>query len=253
MLPVDDVAIIILAAGKVSRMKSDLAKVLHPVAGKSMVVHVAGCASSVARDHIHVVVGHQAERVKTEVLKFYPTCFALQEELLGTGDAVKAALPGLAPNIQTVLVLCGDVPLIREKTIKELISEHERADAKLSVLAVRVDDPTGYGRIVLDDQGVLSAIREEADASTLEKTIALVNSGIYCFDRKFLETGIDLIRNDNNQAEYYLTDLVEIAVSKNVKTFVQTMDAPGEVMGVNTLEQLAQAEVLFRETSKELP
>ncbi len=249
----DHVAIIILAAGKGSRMKSDIAKVLHPVAGKSMVVHVADCARSVARDHIHVVVGHQADHVKAEILKFFPVHFALQRELLGTGDAVKAALPGLAPNIQSVLVLCGDVPLIRKKTIKSLIRAHEQADAKLSVLAVQVDDPEGYGRVVLDSQGVLSAIREEADASTLEKGITLVNSGIYCFDRDFLEVGIDLIRNDNNQSEYYLTDLVEIAASKKVKTLVKSMDAPGEVMGVNTLEQLAQAEVLFRETSNELP
>ncbi len=249
----DDIAIIILAAGKGSRMKSDLAKVLHPVAGKSMVAHVVGCAWSVVRGHVHVVVGHQADQVKAEVLKFYPVHFALQKELSGTGDAVKAALPGLAPSVKTVLVLCGDVPLIREKTIKKLISAHDQASAKLSVLAVRVDDPKGYGRVVFDSQGGLSVIREEADASSLEKRITLVNSGIYCFDRDFLESGIDLIRNDNNQSEYYLTDLVEIAVSQKVKTFVHSMDAPGEVMGVNTLEQLAQAEVLFRETSNELP
>lgn len=245
----DDVAIIILAAGKGSRMKSNLAKVLHPVAGKSMVAHVVGCASSVTPDHVHVVVGHQADRVKAEILKYCPVHFALQEELLGTGDAVKAALPGLGPAVKTVLVLCGDVPLIRKETIEKLIAAHGKADARLSVLAVTVSDPKGYGRIVFDSQGSLSAIREEADASALEKKITLVNSGIYCFDRDFLEAGINLIRNDNKQSEYYLTDLVEIAVSKDVKTFVHSGVEPGEVMGVNTLEQLAQAEVLIRETS----
>ena len=241
----DDVSIIILAAGKGTRMKSDLAKVLHPVAGKSMVNHVVGCAKAVAPAHIHVVVGHQADQVKAEVSKYHPVRFAKQEALLGTGDAVKSALPGLSADIRHVLVLCGDVPLIRKKTIKNLVNAHVASGVKLSVLAVRVDDPKGYGRIIRDRDGKLLAIREEADATEEEKAVDLINSGIYCFDRDFLETGIQSVGNNNNQAEYYLTDLVEIAVSRNAETLVQIMDDPTEVIGVNTLAQLERVEDLF--------
>lgn len=247
----NDVAVIILAAGKGTRMKSELAKVLHRVAGKSMVNHVIESALSITRDHIHVVVGHQAGQVRAEILTYHPVHFAFQEELLGTGDAVKAALPGLATGIDNVLVLCGDVPLI-QKTIQDVVNVHADAGAKLTVLAVQMDDPTGYGRIIQDAQGNLAAIREEADADPAEKQIRLVNSGIYCFDRNFLETGIQLIRNTNNQAEYYLTDLVEIAVSKNLKTLIRTADDPAQVMGVNTLEELRKAEVLFDCVQNEL-
>ena len=249
----DDIAVIILAAGKGTRMRSDLAKVLHPVAGQSMVNHVIQCAKGVTREHIHVVVGHQADRVKAEVLKSHQARFALQKELLGTGDAVKAALPELAGNIKDVLVLCGDVPLIQRETIQDMVQAHRAANAALSVLAVEVDAPKGYGRIIRDGQGRLLAIREEADASDAEKEIRLVNSGIYCFARSFLETGIHLIQNQNNQAEYYLTDLVEIAVSKALKTLVIKAGNPDQVMGVNTLEELARADVLFGKTQNELP
>jgi len=249
----DDVAVIILAAGKGTRMKSDLAKVLHRVAGTSMVVHVVRCARGVAADHVHLVVGHQAEAVKAEVGKYFPTQFAYQKQLLGTGDAVKAALPGIASHVKKVLVLCGDVPLIQRRTLKTLLEAHTKAKAALSVLAFTMDSPRGYGRIVTDESGALVAIREEADASEHEKQITLVNSGIYCFDRIFLETGIRLIKNNNEQAEYYLTDLVEIAVSQGKTIHVQTMADPDEVMGVNTLSELARAQTLFHEDPDELP
>ena len=241
----EDLAIIILAAGKGSRMKSDLAKVLHPVAGKSMVVHVAGCAKKVTKD-VHVVVGHQAQQVKDEVSRFFQVSFALQEQLLGTGDAVKSALPGLASHIQNVLVLCGDVPLIQTETLESLIKAHGESRANLSVLAVTLKDPNGYGRIVFDTSGRLTAIREEGDANDAELMINLVNSGIYCFDKTFLKTAIEKIGNDNSQAEYYLTDLVEIAVAQNEKTCVLSLDDPGQVIGVNTLKDLARAEALFQ-------
>lgn len=249
----DTLAVIILAAGKGTRMKSDLPKVLHQVAGKSMIVHVAECAGKIAREHIHVVVGHQAEAVKAEVLKFIPVHFALQRELLGTGDAVKAALPGIAPQIKTVLVLCGDVPLIRQDTLTELVTVHCASRAALSVLAVEKKDPTGYGRIVRDAAGAFVAIREEADATEEERRITLVNSGVYCFDRKFLEKGISMIQNHNEQSEYYLTDLVEIAVSRNETIHTHVHGDEGQVMGVNTPSQLARAEALFHRADNELP
>ena len=249
----DDVAVVILAAGKGTRMNSDLPKVLHRVAGKSMVVHVVECARTIVRDHIHVVVGHQAEAVKTEVLKSGFVHFALQETLLGTGDALKAALPDISQHIKTVLVLCGDVPLIRTQTLKALVEAHAASKAALSVLAVEKKEPYGYGRIVTDTAGRLTAIREEADASEGERRITWVNSGIYCFARDFLEKSIPLIKNNNEQAEYYLTDLVEIAVSQGETTHVMTHGDSDQVMGVNTPSELARADALFREGTAELP
>lgn len=249
----DDIAVIILAAGKGTRMKSDLAKVLHKVADLPMVVHVVRAAQGVTQDNIHVVVGHQADQVKREVEQHCRVRFAHQAQLLGTGDAVKAALPQIKKEIRDVLVLCGDVPLIQKKTLQTFVASHRAGGAKLSVLAVTLDNPTGYGRIIRDAGGNFVAIREEADASEDEKKITIVNSGIYCFDRHFLETGVNLIGNTNEQAEYYLTDLAEIAVSQKVAIQVETTGNPVQVMGVNTCEQLVEAGALFHARDNELP
>lgn len=252
-ITMSDVAVIILAAGKGTRMQSDLAKVLHPVAGKTMVNHVIDAASAVAPESIHVVVGHQAEAVKKEVLKTHCVHFALQQELIGTGDAVKVALPGLDNSISTILVLCGDVPLIQSTTLVDLIEAHKTVQARLTVLGVQVDSPEGYGRIIQNKEGKLLAIREEADADESEKSICLVNSGIYCFDRNFLEAGVRRIGNNNNQAEYYLTDLVEIAVKQGDETHVFITRDHRQVIGVNSPEQLVLTERLYREMQDELP
>ena len=234
----DDLAVIILAAGKGTRMKSDLAKVLHQVCGKSMVVHVIESAREVAGDNIRVVIGHQAEQVKKEVSQYADVSFAVQKELLGTGDAVKAALPGLGENITHVLVLCGDVPLIRAETLNSLVKGHIESQASVTVLAVDLDSPTGYGRIIKSDDGRLTGIREEADASDEEKEIQKVNTGIYCFNRQLLESAISEIEPDNNQQEYYLTDVIAIAHSNGDEIAEITMDDPNQVIGVNTLQEL---------------
>ncbi|WP_299979595.1 sugar phosphate nucleotidyltransferase [Desulfobacula sp.] len=246
----NDVGVVILAAGKGTRMNSDIAKVLHRVASKSMVVHVVECAIKIARDNVVVVVGYQAQKVKDEVGKFFKVDYAVQEELLGTGDAVKVAIPGLKPGIKDVLVLCGDVPLIQESTLRNLMDGHKQNQAKVSVLATDVDDPTGYGRIVLDQQNNMLCIKEEADASENEKKIKKVNAGIYCFDKELLISVIDEIKPDNNQKEYYLTDVVEIAQKRHEKMAVITMDDPKQVIGVNTLEELGKAEYLIQQLGK---
>ena len=246
------VAVIILAAGKGSRMKSDLAKVLHRVAGKSMINHVIEAATEVASNHIHVVVGHQADKVRKEIPKKYNVQFAFQKELLGTGDAVRVALPGVDACIQHVLVLCGDVPLIRKQTIADLVSAHRNLTSGLTVLAAKVSDPTGYGRIIKDNDGQLLAIREEADATDLEKQIDIVNSGIFCFEKQFLESGLGRIQNNNSQGEYYLTDLVAVAVQDRVKTLVKIIDDAEQVMGVNTIEQLTRINTAFHMELNEL-
>ncbi|MCP3872672.1 MAG: NTP transferase domain-containing protein [Desulfobacteraceae bacterium] len=250
MSRLDDLAVIILAAGKGTRMKSDIAKVLHKVAGKSMVVHVAECALKIARNNVHVVVGHQAQSVKKEVTKYYQVDFALQEQLLGTGDAVKAAIPGLNYRVKDVLVLCGDVPLIQEDTLKNLVDGHKKSRAKVTVLATDVENPKGYGRIVLDSQHRMICIKEEADATENEKKIKKVNTGIYCFDKNFLTSVIEEIKPDNNQAEYYLTDVIEIAQKKHEKIEVVTMADYRQVIGVNRLEELAMAEDLIHQLGK---
>jgi len=245
-----DVGVVVLAAGKGTRMKSDIAKVLHKVGGQCMIVHVIECARKISQDNVHVVVGHQANEVKKEINKFFKVEFATQEQLLGTGDAVKAAIPGLKPVIKDVVVLCGDVPLIMESTLKKMVENHKKKQAKLSVLAIDLEDPTGYGRIVQDEHNRLICIKEESDANANEKKIKKVNTGIYCFDKNFLISAVNEIKPENSQAEYYLTDAVEIAQKRHEKIEVMTMGDPGQVIGVNTLEELEKAEYLIQQRSK---
>lgn len=237
-----DLAVIILAAGKGTRMKSDRAKALHKIGDKSMVVHVVSCACDIVGENVHVVVGHQADKVKAEVVKYFNVDFVFQEALLGTGDAVKTALPALGTGIQDVLVLCGDVPLIQKQTLDAFIKGHKNSNTKISVLATHVDDPTGYGRIVRDEDKNLVCIREQTEASEDEKKINLVNTGIYCFDVALIKEVIPLIQPDNNQDEYYLTDAIKIARKRSEKIVAIAMDDSRQFMGVNTLEQLVKAE-----------
>lgn len=240
-------AVIILAAGKGTRMKSDLAKVLHKVADKSMVIHVVEAAIPFTGiDNIHVVVGHQADRVKADIDKYHSPIYAYQADLLGTGDAVKTALPGLKPSIETVLVLCGDVPLIRSETLENLIEGHLKNKADITVLAAEVEDPTGYGRVIHDEKEQVLSIREEADTNEQERRIKRVNTGIYCFNRNLLELSIEKIQPENNQREYYLTDVIEIAQKMHRRIISVTMDNPDEVMGVNTLQELEKANTLIQ-------
>ncbi len=252
-IKMETLAVVILAAGKGTRMKSDKPKVLHRVAGKSMVVHVLDCARKLVKENLHVVVGHQADQVQEEINHHYPVKFCEQKQLLGTGDAVKQVLPTLLPGVKTVLVLCGDVPLIQEATLWELVATHQRAAAAVTVLGVHVRAPSGYGRIILDQKGEMISIREEADATQVERQITLINTGIYCFDRGFLDQAIELIQPDNSQKEYYLTDMVEIAKSKGEKIRVQIMDDARQVIGVNTLDELEMAESLIQQMGNELP
>jgi len=242
----DDVGIVILAAGKGTRMKSDIAKVLHKVAQKSMIVHVVERALEVSPDNVLVVVGHQAEQVKNEVSMFYQVNFVHQKQLLGTGDAVKTAIPVLDPRIRDILVLCGDVPLIKKKTLLGLVEAHKMSHSGITVLATEVDDPKGYGRIILDDHNHLLCIREEADASIAEKQIKKINTGIYCFDKGLLISTLDEISPENSQGEYYLTDVIEIAQKQSQKIMIVTMGDSQQVIGVNTLEDLGRAEYLIQ-------
>ncbi len=251
----DVLSVIILAAGKGTRMKSDLPKVLHPVAGKPMILHVISCARQVTSDHhIHVVVGHGAQKVKQAVTACYPHVnFSLQKALLGTGDAVKCAMPALADDVKNVVILYGDVPLIQSETVADLVSTHRSYRAKVTILAADMDNPSGYGRIIQDPMNHVVAIREEADASSDEKKIQRVNTGIYCFDRQFLSQALDQLTPDNQQGEYYLTDVVGIACKNNDEVTVKILKDPGQVRGVNTLDDLEKTRDFHRSKQNELP
>jgi UDP-N-acetylglucosamine pyrophosphorylase len=249
----DALSVIILAAGKGTRMRSDLPKVLHKVAGKSMLACVIACAMHVTRNNIHVVVGHQAEKVRQEVAARFKVGFCVQEKLLGTGDAVKSALPHLAAHIKDVLVLCGDVPFIQPKTLVDLVLAHRSHGAVVTVLAADLENPFGYGRIIQDAEGNMVAIREEADASETEKKIRRINTGIYCFERSFLARAVERLQPDNHQAEYYLTDVVDIACKKSAKMAMKIVKDPHQVLGINTLGELEKAQNLIGRVANELP
>ncbi|MCD4742731.1 MAG: NTP transferase domain-containing protein [Desulfobacteraceae bacterium] len=242
-----DVAAVILAAGKGTRMKSDLPKVLHKINSKNLIDYVIESAMKVVGDNIHVVVGHQAQKVKDEINKQFNVVYAFQEKMLGTGDAVEVALAGLPTKIQNVLVLNGDVPFVKAKTLLNLINMHKENQNAVTLLTVEVDDPTGYGRILQNADGDVICIKEEVDATFEEKKVKKVNSGIYCFDREFLEYVIPKIEAGNSQEEYYLTDVMEIAINGNKRTGLISADDWREVAGINTLVQLERAKTLLKD------
>ncbi|MEK6196228.1 MAG: NTP transferase domain-containing protein [Deltaproteobacteria bacterium] len=234
----NNVAAIILAAGLGTRMKSDLAKVLHPILDQPMIRYVLATASSIVADNIVVVVGHQADEVKRVCSQSPGIRFALQEKQMGTGHAVLSAMPQLADNVEDVIILCGDVPLLKEKTVRLLLDDHRKNKRIVSLLAVEIDQPRGYGRVIIDDQRNLSRIVEEADATAAEKEVKLINSGIYCVDRRFLDESLAQITPDNAQGEFYLTDIIGIGYQANKKIGVMVGDDDMEVSGVNSIDDL---------------
>lgn len=241
-----DLGIMILAAGMGTRMKSDIPKVLHTINGRSMITCVLECAVAIAEEkNIVVIVGHQSERVKKEISKRFSVSFALQKKLLGTGDAVRAGIPYLPDTVENIIVLCGDTPLIKPATISSLVAHHKNYQNDLTVLTVSLADPAGYGRVILDAHGELLYIREEDDASPSEKKISLVNSGIYCITRQFLVFALDLIRPNNAQQEYYLTDIAGIAKANGARAGHVKANDPRELKGVNTLQELKKLEGLI--------
>ncbi|MFN2365243.1 MAG: sugar phosphate nucleotidyltransferase, partial [Desulfurivibrionaceae bacterium] len=236
----EPIKVIVLAAGKGTRMKSDRAKVLHEVFFAPMLHHVVNAIVPLDLLEIVVVTGHQAEIVEKSMAGFAVT-FARQEQQLGTADAVAAAKAGLADFKGTVLILCGDTPLVRTKTLRSMLDAHHAARAVLSVMTTKMTDPANYGRIVTDEQGDLLRIVEEKDASVTEKSINEINAGIYCVDSAFLFKGLRNIGSDNRQGEFYLTDLIEIARSEGLAVNRHFCEKSLEVMGINSRVELAEA------------
>ena len=229
-------------------MKSNKAKVLHQILGRPMIAYVVDTALAVAGNNVVLVVGHQAQVVRETVARQAELHYALQDKQLGTGHAVMCAMSALPEATRHVVVLCGDVPLLGEKTLQRFVHDHRSYQRTLSVLAVRLSDPSGYGRIVQDDQGLVTGIVEEADATRSEKTINLVNTGIYCIEKTFLESALQQIRSDNAQGEYYLTDIVGIAHKGHHSIGITIGTDANEFRGVNSPEQLKAVEGLLPNT-----
>ena len=233
-------AVLILAAGKGTRMRSDLPKVLHPLAGRPLLAHVLHTVRALRAAHVVVVVGHQAGLVK-EVFAGEPGLFfVVQEPQLGTGHAVMAAEPLFRRYQGDILILSGDVPGLRLKTINELIAAHRRRENDLTVLAMELSDPGHYGRLLTDGKGGLKEIREFRDATEEQRRIRLVNTGIYLARAEALFICLPLLKTDNDQKEYYLTDLVKLMSQKGYKTGYALCPDPEEVAGVNSQEELAR-------------
>ena len=238
-----NLSIVILAAGQGKRMKSDLPKVLQPIAGKPLVQHVIDTARRLDPQAIHVVYGHGGDKVRA-TLAAQPLQWALQAEQKGTGHAVMQAMPAI-PDDHIVLVLYGDVPLNRLDTLAGLV---KLAGPKaMSLLTVMLDDPTGYGRIVRNARGQIQKIVEQKDASKAQLKIREGNSGIMAVPAKLLRKWLGKLGNSNAQGEYYLTDIIAMAVKDKVKVTPVVAPTVAEVLGINDKQQLAEVEALHRQ------
>lgn len=235
-------SVVILAAGQGKRMKSDLPKVLQPLAGRPILSHVLQAAKALKADAIHVVYGHGGDVVRS-TLANEPVHWALQAEQLGTGHAVMQAMPAI-PDDHRVLILFGDVPLVRAETLQRLIEQTD--DRSIALLTVMLQDPTGYGRIVRDGAGNVVRIVEQKDANTKERAINEINTGLMAMPAGKLRGWLSALRNDNAQAEYYLTDVIVMAVRDGFKVNAVIAPTEPEVLGVNDKVQLAQLEHAFR-------
>ncbi len=237
-------AAVILAAGKGTRMKSALPKVLHPIAGKPMLYYPFQAAKEAGFEQLRVVIGHGAEKV-TETFAAEAVEWVEQREQLGTGHALICAAESLVGFSGTLLLLCGDVPLLQADTLQNLLDYHRDEQAVVTVLTAEMPDPTGYGRIVRDGEQVLRIV-EQKDANEQERQIAEINTGTYLFDAEFVFSALKELKTDNAQGEYYLTDVVAAAAAAGKKTRGICVCDSTEVMGINDRCQLAEAEAVMR-------
>ena len=254
--PID---VLILAAGMGTRMRSNIAKVLHQLDGRPLINHVSRTAAALAPQKIYVVVGHQGEEVKRAVAEELPeeqTVFVVQGKQLGTGDAVNAARPYLENEDSTIVILSGDVPMIRAETLAGLVQHHRTHRARgaaCTILTVRLKDPSGYGRIIRDREGLFEKIVEQKDASEEEREINEINAGIYCFDSSKLFAALSQVQNNNAQGEYYLTDVPGILREAGEDVAIFNHHDAFEIEGVNNRVQLADLErLLCRRTVSKL-
>lgn len=232
--------ILILAAGKGTRMKSSKAKVLHEVFHAPMIHHVLRAVLPLAPSRTIVIVGHQQEEVR-KALQGFPVEFVTQERQLGTGHAVLATEHSLAAGEGTVLIVCGDTPLIKTGTLQEMFRLHQDRQATLTLMTTVLDNPANYGRILVDSDGDVIGIVEEKDANPQQKAIQEINAGIYCVDRHFLFQALHQVGTDNSQGEMYLTDIVALSVAAGHRVGRFVAPAAIDVLGVNSRVELAAA------------
>ena len=243
--------VLIMAAGLGTRMKSNRAKVLHELGGSPLIAHVSRTAQALEPQRIIIVVGHQAEEVekaaRAEVGEL--ASFVVQEKQRVTGDAVESARSVLENSDSLVLVLSGDVPMIKLETLQKLIEHHNSARADCTVLSVRLENPTGYGRVIRDESGAFQTIVEQRDATDEQRQVKEINSGIYCFEARDLFKALRKVEPKNDQGEYYLTDVPEIIMANGGTVTVYLHNDAREVYGINSRAELAEFENLIRRTA----
>lgn len=242
-----ELGVILLAAGQGTRMKSALPKVLHPIAGRPLFLHALATAQRLLPARVAIVIGHGAEAVR-HAYDGVAVAWAIQEKQLGTGHAVLCAKDVFDGFAGEVLILSGDVPLIKEETLRAMVAQHRGRQAAVTLLTAALDRPHGYGRVLRDASGKVTGIVEEKDASDGQRQIHEVNAGVYVASTAFLFAALGAVKNDNRQGEYYLPDIVAIGLAqgKTIET-VQVADAR-EMKGVNTREELAFMEKSLRES-----
>ncbi|NBJ71246.1 MULTISPECIES: bifunctional UDP-N-acetylglucosamine diphosphorylase/glucosamine-1-phosphate N-acetyltransferase GlmU [Clostridia] len=240
---------VILAAGQGTRMKSKLYKVLHPLAGRPMVQHVIEQIGGVNVDKIITIVGFGAEDVKKQIGA--ASEYVLQEEQLGTGHAVVQAKALLEDKKGTTVVVCGDTPLITKETYQALITHHEQTGAKATILTAKAPNPSGYGRVIRNQQNDVERIVEHKDANEAELLVDEINTGTYCFDNQALFQALEHVSNDNAQGEYYLPDVIEILQTQGETVSAYQTPDFAETLGINDRIALAQAEKIMKQRINE--
>lgn len=238
--------VLILAAGAGTRMKSAMPKVLHKVAGVSMIEHILDLCDDLNLGTPITVIGHGADQMR-EALKNRNVKFALQEQQMGTGHAVMVAQEQLTEQGNT-LILYGDVPLLKRETVAAFIAQHDAEGNAATVMTTRMADPTGYGRIMRDDAGKVLQIVEQRDASEEQRQIREINTGIMCFNTRYLKNTLSNLTNENDQKEYYLTDAIELLEKSKLPVGAYVVEDHREVMGINSRVQLQDAEQIYRES-----
>ncbi len=244
------VVALILTAGKGKRMKSSIPKVLHPILGQPIINYVIEEVKKISPEKTVLVVGYGSDDVK-KALKSDQLSYVRQSRQLGTAHAVMSSRRVLDGYDGTVLILCGDSPLIRHETLSKFINTHKKAKSLLSILTAKVSNPYGYGRIIRNGRGRLTAIVEEKDATPEQRSLNEINSGIYCVETSFLWKALDQIDKKNNQKEFYLTDIVGIASTSGVKVNGFNLNDEEEIMGINNRVELSHAQELLRKRINE--
>ncbi|EDX87360.1 UDP-N-acetylglucosamine pyrophosphorylase [Synechococcus sp. PCC 7335] len=242
----DSLAIAILAAGKGTRMRSSLPKVLHRLSGLTLVENVIASTSLVNPTRKIAIVGYAAEQVKTTLAAVPNLEFAMQTEQLGTGHAVQQVIPSLEGFTGNLLVLNGDVPLLKPETIKNMVETHIERGNAATILTAQIEDPTGYGRVFCDDRLIVQEIIEHRDCTNKQRENNRINAGIYCFSWSALMTILPHLKADNDQQEYYLTDVI-----KDLSPVMAVDASPAEIAGINNRKQLAEAEAVMQKRIKD--